>query len=63
VFGLDDRIAALAAEGAPLVALALALLLGFRPATDPDRRLATSTQVAIEPSRPAGHATVLASFA
>jgi hypothetical protein len=43
VFGLDDRIADLAAGHGLLAALAVALLLGLRHATDPDHLTAVST--------------------
>jgi ABC-type nickel/cobalt efflux system permease component RcnA len=45
VFGLDDWIAGLGADGAILVALLVALLLGLRHATDPDHLTAVSTLV------------------
>jgi ABC-type nickel/cobalt efflux system permease component RcnA len=43
--GLDDRIADLAGGGGLLVALAVALLLGLRHATDPDHLTAVSTLI------------------
>ncbi|MEA2422859.1 MAG: hypothetical protein QOF55_1958, partial [Thermoleophilaceae bacterium] len=36
MFGLDDSIAGLSSGGGIVVALAVALLLGLRHATDPD---------------------------
>src|SRR3954470_5226715 len=43
MFGLDDRIAELGGGGSVLLALAVALLLGLRHATDPDHLTAVST--------------------
>ena len=48
MFGLDDQIAGLAGGGSLLVALAVALLLGLRHATDPDHLTAVSTLVMSE---------------
>jgi ABC-type nickel/cobalt efflux system permease component RcnA len=48
VLGLDDTIAGLAGGGGLLVALAVALLLGLRHATDPDHLTAVSTLVMSE---------------
>jgi ABC-type nickel/cobalt efflux system permease component RcnA len=45
VFGLDDWIAELGADGGIAVALLVALLLGLRHATDPDHLTAVSTLV------------------
>jgi ABC-type nickel/cobalt efflux system permease component RcnA len=45
VFGLDDTIAGLGQGGGLLVALAVALLLGLRHASDPDHLTAVSTLV------------------
>ena len=45
MFGLDDRIAHLGTGGSLLIALAVALLLGLRHATDPDHLTALSTLV------------------
>jgi high-affinity nickel permease len=58
VFGLDEAIAGLAGRG-PAVALAAALVLGLRHATDPDHLMAVSTLVACEKERPARRATIL----
>ena len=58
MFGLDQAIAGLAGGG-PVVLLAVALLLGLRPATDPDHLVAVSTLVASEQERPARRATIL----
>jgi hypothetical protein len=46
VFGLDDRIAALASDGSVWIVLVVAVLLGLRHATDPDHIAAVSTLVA-----------------
>jgi ABC-type nickel/cobalt efflux system permease component RcnA len=51
VFGLDDRIAELGAQGGIAVALLVALLLGLRHATDPDHLTAVSTLVLGESKR------------
>jgi ABC-type nickel/cobalt efflux system permease component RcnA len=51
MFGLDDTIAGLAGGGGILVALAVALLLGLRHATDPDHLTAVSTLVMSEDRR------------
>ncbi|HEX4717570.1 MAG TPA: hypothetical protein VH300_03505 [Thermoleophilaceae bacterium] len=48
MFGLDDKIAALGDGHALLLALAVALLLGLRHATDPDHLAAVSTLIASE---------------
>jgi hypothetical protein len=45
MFGLDDTIAGLSGGGGLVVALAVALLLGLRHATDPDHLTAVSTLV------------------
>jgi ABC-type nickel/cobalt efflux system permease component RcnA len=45
VFGLDDRIANVGTGGSLVLALAVALLLGLRHATDPDHLTALSTLV------------------
>lgn len=45
MLGLDDTIAGLSAGGGLVVALAVALLLGLRHATDPDHLTAVSTLV------------------
>jgi ABC-type nickel/cobalt efflux system permease component RcnA len=70
--GLDDRIAGLGASGSVLLALAIALLLGLRHATDPDHLTAVSTLALSDDRRGArragllglawglGHATTLA---
>ena len=74
MFGLDDRLAALADGEALIVVLAVALLLGLRHATDPDHLAAVSTLIAGDPEDGtrragrlglawgAGHATTLALF-
>lgn len=74
MFGLDDWIAQLAHGEALAAALAVALLLGLRHASDPDHLAAVSTLIASEPedgTRRAGrlglawglgHATTLAAF-
>ena len=74
MFGLDDWIAQLAHGEALAAALAVALLLGLRHASDPDHLAAVSTLIASEPedgTRRAGrlglawglgHATMLALF-
>ena len=46
MFGLDDRIVALADGGSIWIVLAVAVLLGLRHATDPDHIAAVSTLVA-----------------
>ncbi len=46
MFGLDDRLAALADGGSIWIVLAVAVLLGLRHATDPDHLAAVSTLVA-----------------
>src|SRR3954447_15953176 len=48
MLGLDDTIAGLSGSGGLLVALAVALLLGLRHATDPDHLTAVSTLVMSE---------------
>jgi ABC-type nickel/cobalt efflux system permease component RcnA len=48
VFGLDDAIAGLGADGGLAIALLVAVLLGLRHATDPDHLTAISTLVASE---------------
>jgi ABC-type nickel/cobalt efflux system permease component RcnA len=48
MFGLDDAIAGLGGGGGIVVALAVALLLGLRHATDPDHLTAVSTLVMSE---------------
>ena len=70
--GLDERIAHLGAGGSILLALAIALLLGLRHATDPDHLTAVSTLALSDDRRGArragllglawglGHATTLA---
>ena len=45
MFGLDDRIANVGTGGSLVLALAVALLLGLRHATDPDHLTALSTLV------------------
>src|SRR3954447_16005406 len=50
MFGIDDAIANLSGGGI-LVALAVALLLGLRHATDPDHLTAVSTLVMSEDER------------
>ena len=74
MFGLDDWIAELAYGEGLLAALAVALLLGLRHASDPDHLAAVSTLIASEPedgtrragrlglSWGLGHATTLALF-
>jgi sulfite exporter TauE/SafE len=59
MFGLDHMISGLNAGNGPLVALAIALLLGLRHATDPDHLVAVSTLLATEPERPARRASRL----
>ena len=56
MFGLDDTIAGLGADGGVLVALVVALLLGVRHATDPDHLTAVSTLVMSEDERGARRA-------
>jgi ABC-type nickel/cobalt efflux system permease component RcnA len=51
MFGPDDTIAGLGADGGILVALVVALLLGLRHATDPDHLTAVSTLVMSEDER------------
>lgn len=51
MLGLDDRLAELAAGQGLLVALAVAVLLGLRHATDPDHLTAVSTLVLSERRR------------
>jgi ABC-type nickel/cobalt efflux system permease component RcnA len=51
MFGIDDAIAGLGADGSILVALVVALLLGLRHATDPDHVTAVSTLVMSEDER------------
>ena len=51
MFGLDETIAGLAGGAGVLVALAVALLLGLRHATDPDHLTAVSTLVMSEDER------------
>ncbi len=46
MFGLDDRLAAVADGGSIWIVLAVAVLLGLRHATDPDHLAAVSTLVA-----------------
>ena len=46
MFGLDDRVVALADGGSIWIVLAVAVLLGLRHATDPDHIAAVSTLVA-----------------
>jgi ABC-type nickel/cobalt efflux system permease component RcnA len=58
MFGLDDAIARLSGGGV-LVALAVALLLGLRHATDPDHLTAVSTLVMSEDTRGARKAAKL----
>ena len=48
MFGLDDRIVALADGGSIWIVLAVAVLLGLRHATDPDHIAAVSTLVIIK---------------
>jgi ABC-type nickel/cobalt efflux system permease component RcnA len=48
MFGLDEAIAELGADGGLVIALVAALLLGLRHATDPDHLTAISTLVASE---------------
>jgi ABC-type nickel/cobalt efflux system permease component RcnA len=59
MFGLDDTIAGLSGGGGLLVALAVALLLGLRHATDPDHLTAVSTLVMAEDERGARRAARL----
>jgi ABC-type nickel/cobalt efflux system permease component RcnA len=59
MFGLDDTIAGLGGAGGLVVALAVALLLGLRHATDPDHLTAVSTLVMSEDERGAGRAAKL----
>ncbi|MEA2442639.1 MAG: hypothetical protein QOH76_4063 [Thermoleophilaceae bacterium] len=59
MFGLDDTIAGLTGGGGVLVALAVALLLGLRHATDPDHLTAVSTLVMSEDLRGARRAAKL----
>jgi ABC-type nickel/cobalt efflux system permease component RcnA len=59
VFGLDDAIAGLSGGGGLVVALAIALLLGLRHATDPDHLTAVSTLVMSEHTRGARRAARL----
>jgi ABC-type nickel/cobalt efflux system permease component RcnA len=59
MFGLDDTIAGLSGGGGVLVALAIALLLGLRHATDPDHLTAVSTLVMSEDHRSARRAAKL----
>ncbi len=61
MFGLDDAIARLSDGGGLLVALAIALLLGLRHATDPDHLTAVSTLVLSEDTRGAREAAKLGS--
>jgi cytochrome c biogenesis protein CcdA len=58
MFGLDEAIASLGGE-VLLVALAVALLLGLRHATDPDHLTAVATLVASEDRRGARSASAL----
>ena len=51
MFGLDQTIADLGAQGGIVVALIVALLLGLRHATDPDHLTAVSTLVMSEDER------------
>jgi ABC-type nickel/cobalt efflux system permease component RcnA len=59
VLGLDNTIAGLSGGGSLLVALAVALLLGLRHATDPDHLTAVSTLVMSEDERGARRAARL----
>jgi ABC-type nickel/cobalt efflux system permease component RcnA len=59
VFGLDDTIAGLGQGGGLLVALAVALLLGLRHATDPDHLTAVSTLVMSDERRGSRQASAL----
>jgi high-affinity nickel permease len=59
VAGLDQLIVDLNASGAPVVVLAVALLLGLRHAADPDHLVAVSTLVATEPERRTRRAAAL----
>jgi ABC-type nickel/cobalt efflux system permease component RcnA len=59
MFGIDDWIAGLGDGGGLLVALAIALLLGLRHATDPDHLTAVSTLVVSEDKRGPGAAGAL----
>jgi high-affinity nickel permease len=59
VAGLDQLIVDLNAGHAPVVVLAVALLLGLRHAADPDHLVAVSTVVASERERAAYHASIL----
>jgi cytochrome c biogenesis protein CcdA len=59
VLGLDDTIAGLSGGGGLVVALAIALLLGLRHATDPDHLTAVSTLVMSEQTRGARRAARL----
>jgi ABC-type nickel/cobalt efflux system permease component RcnA len=51
MLGLDERIAELGANGGLLLALAIAVVLGLRHATDPDHLTAVSTLVMSEEHR------------
>ena len=59
MFGLDDAMAGLGGDGGVVVALAVALLLGLRHATDPDHLTAVSTLVMSEDERGARRAAGL----
>jgi ABC-type nickel/cobalt efflux system permease component RcnA len=59
VFGLDDRIAELSHGGGVGLALAVALLLGLRHATDPDHLTAVSTLVLSDARRGTRRAVAL----
>lgn len=59
MFGLDDWIAELAHGEALLAALAVALLLGLRHASDPDHLAAVSTLIATDPADGTRRATRL----
>jgi ABC-type nickel/cobalt efflux system permease component RcnA len=59
MFGLDQRIAHLGAGGSILLALAIALLLGLRHATDPDHLTAVSTLALSDDRRGARRAGLL----
>jgi cytochrome c biogenesis protein CcdA len=59
VFGLDERLAELSGGGGVAVALAVALLLGLRHATDPDHLTAVSTLVLSDERRGGRRAAAL----
>jgi cytochrome c biogenesis protein CcdA len=59
VFGLDERLAELSGGGGVALALAVALLLGLRHATDPDHITAVSALVLSDERRGARRAAIL----